>query len=419
MRLMILGASLGQLVAIKKAKENGHYVVTCDYYENAPGHAISDEQYIVSTFDVAGIAKVAEEAKIDGIMTVGTDQPVYTAAVVSERLGLPTLIDSKTALCATNKVAMKTHLTSAGIPMVPYMLYEPGMIIEPFFNGRDVVIKPVDTQGQRGIFFLQDVSETKLYYEQVIIHSRQKQILIEAYYEHDEVTVSGWVHQGVPYILAVTDRVTFDDKRRIGICLSHEFPSKHLHLHYAEISRLTKNIVEALNVQDGPIYFQMFIGVDGIKVNEIACRIGGAFEGEYLPNLTGIDMCDMQIKSALGLPLSAEQIETLQNYDIMRNCRYLSVQLFFAQPCRIHHLTDETQVMALEGVVKLGYHKSEGDVIETIDNATARVGYCIVEANNKQQLEERLSGLYTVLKVRDEAGKNQIIHRTLEATNGD
>src|SRR5690554_5223048 len=103
MKLLILGGGSGQLSAIKKAKDKGHEVIVSDYYEDAPGKFFAAYGETVSTFDIEGNIKVGEKYNIDGVMTVGTDQPVYTAAKVAESLALPFFISLQTAKAVTNK----------------------------------------------------------------------------------------------------------------------------------------------------------------------------------------------------------------------------------------------------------------------------------------------------------------------------
>ena len=86
MRLLILGGSSGQLSLINKAKELGHEVVVADYYPDAPGKKIADFSSESSTFDFEANLKTARKYKVEGVLTSGTDQPVYTAAQVAEKL---------------------------------------------------------------------------------------------------------------------------------------------------------------------------------------------------------------------------------------------------------------------------------------------------------------------------------------------
>ena len=81
-RLLILGASILQLPAIKKAKQKGYYTIVADMNPNAIGVQYADEFHCVSTIDIDGVVKLAEEIQPDGIMTLATDMPMRAIAAV-------------------------------------------------------------------------------------------------------------------------------------------------------------------------------------------------------------------------------------------------------------------------------------------------------------------------------------------------
>jgi biotin carboxylase len=414
MTLMMLGASRSQLPGILRAKTMGHRVITCDYIENAIGHQYSDQQLYVSTFDVEGVVAAASALELHGIMTMATDQPVYTAAVVANRLGLPSPLFLTTALSVTNKQTMKAVFDRYQIPCVASILYEKG-IHEAVLDTIDypVVIKPVDSQGQRGVFYVESSDQVRNLYREVIKHSRQRQILVEQYYPHDEITVSGWVQDSQLTILTVTDRVTFKDRKAIGICLAHNYPSKHLKAYQEEIEALTQQIVKAFDIQNGPIYFQYFLGAEGLKVNEVACRIGGAFESSFIPLVTEFDILERTIESALGTDTDTDtdtDTAYLQTAHKPTRAKHLSVQLFFSEPCIIASQSTEEGLLTLEGVVEVGLYKNVGDVIKPLENATSRVGHAILVADTKEALELRLDQFYEALKILDHNGISHVIH---------
>lgn len=417
MKMVMLGASQAQLIGIEKANRLGIDIVTCDYYKHSIGHQFASEKNYVSTFDLEGVLKVSREADADGIMTLGTDQPVLTAAYVAHELDLFCYHSVELGRNVTNKIYMKELFKRNAIDSVAYILYEKGVNDQELdqFLG-PVVIKPVDSQGQRGIYYLKDASEAKAYYDEVVSFSREKQILVEAYYEHEEVTVSGWVENDQTFFLSMTDRVTFDEKEQLGICLSHEFPSKFVNEYGNCIREMTEKIVDVFQIHGGPIYFQFLVGNEGVKVNEIACRIGGAHEATFLPRLTGFDICETQIKQTLRMPVD---VSVLNDYNFFENKQHLSVQLFFLSPCHISHMPSVEEVKLLAGVLDVGFHVAMGDEIKTIENATARAGYVIVEATSKVELEKRLKNLYNTLVILDEKGLNHVIHRKLIGVEND
>ena len=50
-KILLLGGSAAQLIAIRKAKELGYYTVLCDYLPDNPGQYIADSFHLVSTTD--------------------------------------------------------------------------------------------------------------------------------------------------------------------------------------------------------------------------------------------------------------------------------------------------------------------------------------------------------------------------------
>ena len=440
MRLMMLGASLAQLPGILAARAMGHEVVTCDDRPDSIGHRYGTHHAHASTFLPEDVLAQARHFAVNGIMTMGTDQPVLTAALVANKLGLPSLLDVETARAVTDKRVMKRLFDRCGIPAVPWTLYRRGGCSGPVPLREltlPLVVKPVDSQGQRGIFLLSCHDEVPAHLDRVLAWSRADEILVESYYpgcskvpfpdgqdpsgEHggyrpnSEVTVSGWVCHGVARVLSITDRVTFPEPDRLGVCIAHELPSRHLSRYGQALCDMTQAIVSGFDIREGPLYFQFLLGAEGIRVNEVACRIGGAFESQFLPRVTGFDLTGVQIRSVLGEPVSESQWTALQEFDVFAPGPAVSVQLFFAEPCTISELTPISLVKACPGVMDAGYHVQVGQVIHSVRDATTRVGYCVVEAPDRTILEERLRTLYAMLFVRDAEGNNRIVHRPVGA----
>ena len=113
-RLLIIGASILQLPAIKKAKELGLYVAVADYNPNAIGIPYADEYYNVSTIDEEGVYQAAKTFGAEGIMTLATDMPMRSVAYACKKLGLVG-IDYDTAVKATDKGEMIKAFEAAGV----------------------------------------------------------------------------------------------------------------------------------------------------------------------------------------------------------------------------------------------------------------------------------------------------------------
>ena len=407
MKLLILGGGNCQLNAILLAKQKGHTVIVSDYYEDAPGKKYCDYSELASTFSIHDNINIARKYDIDGILTLGTDQPVYTAAKVAKQGNLPSFLDIDTAKAVTNKKIMKNLFKLNSIPTVKFVF------LKKDFKDNDledikfpVVIKPLDSQGQRGVYKLNDPQQIREYFDEVLSYSREEEVLVEEYYENDEITVSGWVEHDNTHVLTVTDRVTYDNYPSIGVCTAHDFPSKHFKSYGSEIIEITNKIVKSFKIHNGPIYFQMLIGNDGIKVNEIACRIGGAYEDEFIPHITEINILDMLIDFSLGINIDYAKF---REYELFNNNKKLSVKLLFAKPGRIKAIGDLSLVKNLPGVIKAKINFKPSDEVKEITNATQRVGYMIIEGNNPKELNNNINRAFDNIAIYDKNNINMII----------
>ena len=89
-KLLLLGGSAQQVVAIETAKRLGYYTILCDYLSDNPGQYVADKFYLESTTNKEKILEIAAKEKIDGIVAYASDPAAPTAAYVAEKLNLYT-----------------------------------------------------------------------------------------------------------------------------------------------------------------------------------------------------------------------------------------------------------------------------------------------------------------------------------------
>ncbi|MBF4695278.1 ATP-grasp domain-containing protein [Fusibacter sp. Q10-2] len=406
-RLLMVGAGSCQINGILKMKAMGYETVVADYLETSKGKKIADIAVLADAFKTSEILACAIDQKVQGILTVGTDQPVYVVTKVCEQLNLPTFISSETALWVTDKKHMKQRFRAFNIPTVPFA------IISEQFDASELehlnppyVVKPLDSQGQRGIYKLNAISEIREQFDKVLSYSRQDEILVESYYENKELTVSGWVVDGVTKIFTITDRVTFSPDAHIGVCIAHEYPSIHLEKYEREIVEITERICKAFNIYEGPIYFQYLVGNRGVMVNEIACRLGGAYEDVTIPLVTGIDVLDLAIEGCHNADYDKSAVKA-HAYKV--NAPLFSTQLFFCNAGKISQMIPVEDLMKCDFIYQAGYNFKVGDIISPIENASQRAGYMIITGEDEATLSENIERAYDRLEIMNEQGENLVI----------
>lgn len=86
-KLLILGANNGQIQLIKAAKEEGYYVIACDYTNDNPGLPFVDKHYQVSYLDREAVLSIARQEQIDGVIG-NTDPAMPMVAYIATQLDL-------------------------------------------------------------------------------------------------------------------------------------------------------------------------------------------------------------------------------------------------------------------------------------------------------------------------------------------
>ena len=183
-KILLLGGSAQQVVAIETAKRSGYYTVLCDFLEDNPGQYVADKFYLVSTTDMEAVLKVAMRENIDGIVAYASDPSAPTAAYVAEKMGLYTNpYTSVDILC--NKDKFRNFLRDNGFntPLsTGYASIESAVSDIDKFN-LPVIIKPVDSSGSKGATVLRSTDNLREAVEFAFSFSRGHRIIIEEYIE--------------------------------------------------------------------------------------------------------------------------------------------------------------------------------------------------------------------------------------------
>ncbi len=403
MKLMIVGGGEAQLNAIRRAKNIGLTVVVSDMNPDCPGALEADLFVKASTFSYEETCSAAEKAEVDAILTLGTDQPVLPVSKTAVKLGFPSGIGVETALGVTNKRVMKPVFEENDIPTCKFKLVTTKSKPEDLDGfSFPLVVKPVDSQGQRGVYKVENWKELKKYLPDVLSWSREDNILAEEYYQSDEITISGWSVNNQFYPLTITDRVTMSNGPHIGVCTSHEYPSKFMDKYKDEIIATSEKIVSSFSITNGPVYIQMLIGNEGIKVNEVAARIGGAYEDEFIPAITGVDILNLQFELAT---MGKVNDTALKNYQFP-SLSFGSVILFFTKPGVVKSNGDIEIVKKMTGVINGKYILKPGRKVGNRENSTARAGYVAIQSKSKAELVELKKKILSVLEIKNINGDN-------------
>lgn len=369
-RLLIIGASLLQLPAIKKAKEMGLYVGVADYDPNAIGISFADEYFNVSTIDEEGIYKAAKRFAADGIMTLATDMPMRSVAFACERLGLAG-ISYDTAVKATDKGEMIKAFEVHGIAHPRYHIIKGPDELDDIASSLTFpcITKPTDNSGSRGVMLVNDPQQLQEAVAYSSGQGRKGTVIIEEYMCGPEVSVEVIVLNGKPHILQVTDKLTTGAPHFVE--MGHSQPSELPAAALDAIRDLAFRVVLALGIDNGPAHIEIILTEQGPKMVELGARMGGDCIATHLVPLSiGIDMVKAVIQIALG-----------ETPDIApKFYRASAIRYFETQQGVIEGLSGIDEALAIEGIQVISFTKHKGDTLDVISGSNDRIGFVIAQA---------------------------------------
>ena len=183
-KILLLGGSAQQVIAIKTAQRLGYYTVLCDFLTDNPGQYEADVFYLVSTTDKDAVLEVAQKEKIDGVLAYASDPAAPTAAYIAEKLGLPgNPYQSVEILC--NKDRFRIFLLENGFSAPKahgYASAEDALKDKASYE-YPIIIKPVDSSGSKGATVLHSEEGLTKALEFAFSFSRCHRIIVEHYIE--------------------------------------------------------------------------------------------------------------------------------------------------------------------------------------------------------------------------------------------
>lgn len=300
-RIMILGASDLQIPLIERAKARDLFVVVVSPNKNEKGKQIADIGIEADVRDKTYVCEKAKALDINGIITDQTDIAVRSVAYVAECLNLPGIGYEK-AVLFTDKYLMREKCKELGIKTLDYQLVDNIKDAKSFLVklGGQAIIKPVDSQGSRGVTFID--SENKLIetFEETLHYSSCGKVIIEQVAHGREFVVEGLAFNGAFTNLIIGDTYYFDIPD-VFSATKRVFPSSASRKLQSEVLELNKKIITGFGLKQGITHSEFIMDGKDIYLIETAARGGGVFISSDLISLsTGLCTEDFLIDICLG-----------------------------------------------------------------------------------------------------------------------
>lgn len=398
--LVVLGASSDQLFMIRTAQQMGFAVLAIDMNEESAGKSVADYFASICTHDIPAIlayldACKAEGADILGVTTMGSDIP-HIVSEIAQHLGTPA-ISTESAAIATDKVRMKERFKERNIPIPWFKEIDTYVELKQIISERGInlVIKPNDRSGSRGVFLLDDTCDVEELFNKARDFAHNKRVLVEGFLSGLQISTETIMVRGHGYTLGFADR-NYDllDRFRPQIMENGGWIPSILR---ADDRRAIEDLVEraslALDITDGVTKGDVVLTPDGPKMIEMAARLsGGDFCAGLVPLGTGVNYVKTVIEIATGRVPSLEAI--VPTRDIAVANRY-----FFPEAGKLIRIEGAEEVASWDWVEKLEFWYQLGDEVPELLSHAHRFGVFVVTAPDRDELEQRIQLVYDTIYI--------------------
>ena len=305
-KVLVIGAGVGQVELVKKAKGLGCYVITVTSSGNWPAIQYSDENWDIDIYKKELILRKAEEAKIDAVCSSQNDLMVPTVCYIAEKLGLPGS-SYKTALMYCDKNIYKSNCDILGLPVARHFAVKDIKNISvPTGFKYPMIVKPTDSQSSIGVKRVENYSELVEALKVAMSKSKKSEAIVEEYFVGDEIVSVGFILDGKYYFLCFGEKEYFN-RLDIRVPCSVHYIAKFPKDIERRIVDCEKKMVSYTKPSLGIVYTEYLFNrtTNDIVIVESALRGPGMYCTSHLiPLATGVDLEKLMLKLSLGIKVN-------------------------------------------------------------------------------------------------------------------
>ena len=383
-KLLLLGGSAQQVIAIETAKRLGYYTVLCDFLTDNPGQYHADKFYLVSTTDKDAVLEVAKKESIDGVLAYASDPAAPTAAYVAEKLGLPgNPYESVEILC--NKDRFREFLKNNGFCTPAAKGYSDTK--SAFFDLKNgffkmpVIVKPVDSSGSKGVGRIDGLEEAVGKLEYAMSFSRGKRIIVEEFVEKYGYQIAG---DGLSIDGELVFRCFANDHFNpacvnpfvpISASFPYNMPNDVQDKIHGEIQRL----ITLLNMKTCTYNFDMRKDKNfNVYLMEVAPRDGGNYIPQIIKYSTGVDLVESSVLGAMG--------EKIIPYEKAEPSGYWTYYAVHSLKDGILDRVEYAPGIEEKQIIENHIIKKFGDEIKAFTGANSTLGCLIMKFDSMEQM---------------------------------
>lgn len=387
-KILLLGGSSQQIIAIETAKKLGYITILCDYLPDNPGQHYADKFYLVSTTDKQAVLNVALKERVSGVLAYASDPAAPTAAYVATKLGLPSNpLESVEILC--NKDRFRIFLEENDFSVPKSASYSDLVTAEKDLANFTfpVIIKPVDSSGSKGITVLYSIDGAQRALSFAFSFSRKRRIVVEEF-----------IQKSHPYLIGGDIFVIDGEIKLWGLLNCHRdplinplvpigksFPLQLEQTDYLHVKQTLQTVIDKLQIRFGALNVELIIDQSGHVIPvDIGPRCGGNMIPELLGYIFNINLVELSILSAMGAPITIANDLDIQPYYATHNLHSRHSGVF--QEVRF---SDELE----SHIVRKCIYKRTGDPVDSFNNASHSLGVLFLKFDESDSMNQMLNSI--------------------------
>ncbi len=409
-KIIILGGNPETGVLVDIAVRMGIYTIVVDPNPNAPAKKNASESYDIDGFDVDGIVQLAKELKVNAILVGVADILVKPYYQICAKLNIPCYATPEAVEAFCSKDGFKKYCEEYDIQDIPGIYLDKSSIDKPENLDYPLMIKPVDSGGGVGMKICRDDEDYKESINTALKFSKKGVVLVEKYMDCDDMAAYYTFRNGVPYISAISDRIT---TKRQGdaspVCIGAVYPSKHSDLFIEQVHPRLCELFKGLEIQNGVLNIQFFVENDVVYAYDPGFRLQGEAPHIHIAHINGFDHREMLVNYAFTGVMGEDDFARKNDYKFKGKIA-----------CTIWVLLTDGEIGSIEGLDEVKNDPNtifvlerfkERDTVQKEWLGTERQVYSriYVVAETIEEINSKISTFKEVLKINDINGENMIL----------
>lgn len=388
-KIMILGGDNKSIPVIKAAKERNYYVVLCDYNDKLESINLVDKFYCVSVFDKDKLCEIAQEEKVNGVISYSSDKIALIANEVASKLELTKNPDeSIEILIKKDKFRKFLETNNFNVPKsISFEILTPEIINSIKKMTFPLMVKPIDSAGSTGVTKINEIDELESACNIALENSVIKKIIVEEFIEmNHECMIAGdaFVYNGVvEFFGLLNSHRGLKDHPFIPTGTSYPF---FITEKMDEIKKTIQDVISKLNIINCPLNLELMYSKNGkLYIIEIAPRNGGNLIPNVIQDTYGINMFDVLVSSTVG---------DVPNFIPQPNYKFATTYVLRSAKEGVFDYISYDELLK-KHIYREVLYKSKGDKVLSFDRANRSIGILFLHFDS---LEEELEIIHNIEK---------------------